>query len=72
MAKILITGGVGIIGSNLVEELVEKGHEIVVVDNLSTGNINNLSAVKDKIMFNCCYIISIISLVTETIIFNRW
>ncbi len=51
MAKILVTGGAGFIGSNLVEELVEENHEIIVVDNLSTGNLNNLSAVKDKIKF---------------------
>lgn len=35
--KILVTGGAGFIGSNLVDELIELGHEVVIVDNLSTG-----------------------------------
>jgi UDP-glucose 4-epimerase len=37
MAKILVTGGAGFIGSNLVDKLIEKGHEVAVIDNLSTG-----------------------------------
>jgi UDP-glucose 4-epimerase len=41
--KILVTGGAGFIGSNLVDKLLEEGHSVVVVDNLSTGNINLLS-----------------------------
>jgi len=36
--KILVTGGAGFIGSNLVQRLVEDGHEIVVLDNLLRGN----------------------------------
>jgi UDP-glucose 4-epimerase len=35
--KILVTGGAGFIGSNIVDALVEKNHDVVVVDNLSTG-----------------------------------
>lgn len=38
MAKILVTGGAGFIGSNLSDELVNLKHEVFVVDNLSTGN----------------------------------
>ena len=49
--KYLITGGAGFIGSNMTEDLVKEGHEIVVVDNLSTGSLENLSAVKNKIKF---------------------
>ena len=40
--NILITGGAGFIGSHLVEELLKKKHNIRVIDNLSTGSIQNL------------------------------
>jgi UDP-glucuronate decarboxylase len=39
---ILITGGAGFIGSNLCEKLLNNGHKIICVDNLSTGNIKNV------------------------------
>lgn len=42
MARILVTGGAGFIGSNIVEELLEKGHLVRVMDNLSTGKMSNL------------------------------
>ena len=41
-SEILITGGAGFIGANLVKSLLNKGFKIHVFDNLSTGNINNL------------------------------
>jgi len=37
MSKCLVTGGAGFIGSHLVDTLIEKGHEVLVIDNLSTG-----------------------------------
>lgn len=40
--KILITGGAGFIGSHIVDKLVERGDEVIVVDNLSTGKKINL------------------------------
>ena len=41
--KILVTGGAGFIGSHLVDALIEKGHKVVVVDNLSTGKKENIT-----------------------------
>ena len=42
--KALVTGGAGFIGSNIVEPLLELGHEPVVLDNLSSGYRENLRA----------------------------
>jgi UDP-glucose 4-epimerase len=42
MAKVGVTGGAGFIGSNLVERLIIEGHEVIVVDDLSTGLISNV------------------------------
>lgn len=51
MERILVTGGAGFIGSNLVEELVHRGQEVVVLDDLYLGEENNLSKVEDDIEF---------------------
>ncbi|MDP7982739.1 MAG: NAD-dependent epimerase/dehydratase family protein [Conexivisphaerales archaeon] len=42
MLKILVTGGAGFIGSHLVDALMERGHRVVVVDDLSSGSMENL------------------------------
>jgi UDP-glucose 4-epimerase len=42
MAKVAVTGGAGFIGSNLTHRLISEGHEVVVVDDLSTGLISNV------------------------------
>lgn len=42
--KILVTGGAGFIGSYLVEKLIEKRYEVVVIDNLSTGRFENIDS----------------------------
>ncbi|MBI2042635.1 MAG: NAD-dependent epimerase/dehydratase family protein [Candidatus Nealsonbacteria bacterium] len=44
MARCLVTGGAGFIGSNLVDALIAKGHEVLVIDNLSTGRRENLNS----------------------------
>jgi len=49
--KYLITGGAGFIGSHLVEKLIVRGDQVVVLDNLSTGLASNLSGIKEKIVF---------------------
>jgi UDP-glucose 4-epimerase len=49
--KYLITGGAGFIGSHLAESLTTRGNQVVVFDNLSTGSVDNLSRVKEKIEF---------------------
>ena len=49
--KILITGGAGFIGSHLAELLVQRGHEVVALDNLSTGRMENLSGLKGNSSF---------------------
>jgi UDP-glucose 4-epimerase len=47
--KVLVTGGAGFIGSHLTDSLLLNNDEITVVDNFSTGNINNLDHAKSKI-----------------------
>jgi len=47
----LITGGAGFIGSHLCECLIEKGHKVVAIDDLSTGSINNLKKVRSSASF---------------------
>lgn len=49
--KCLITGGAGFIGSNLVDQLIKLNHQVVVIDNLSTGQKSNLSHIIKKIEF---------------------
>ncbi|MCS7238277.1 MAG: SDR family oxidoreductase [Thermoguttaceae bacterium] len=51
MAICLVTGGAGFIGSHLVEALVERGHIVRVIDNLSTGKLSNLERVLRNIEF---------------------
>lgn len=41
--KILVTGGAGFIGSNIADSYIEAGHEVVIVDNLSSGNEKNIN-----------------------------
>ena len=45
--KVVVTGGCGFIGSNIAEELIKK-HYVVVIDDLSTGRIENIQSLQDK------------------------
>lgn len=47
--KVLVTGGTGFIGSHVVEKLVGRGAKVTILDNLQSGKLKNLSAVKSKI-----------------------
>lgn len=47
--KILVTGGLGFIGSHITEHLVKEGHDVTVLDNLHTGSEENIAAIKNKI-----------------------
>ena len=49
--RYLVTGGAGFIGSHLAEKLIARGDEVVIFDNLSTGDTKNLSGVKENIKF---------------------
>ncbi len=49
--RYLVTGGAGFIGSHTVDELVRRGHEVVVLDDLSAGKEENLARVAAKIQF---------------------
>ena len=47
--RVVVTGGAGFIGSNLVEELVRRGRNVTVIDNFSTGSMENLKSVRGKV-----------------------
>ncbi len=49
--KYLVTGGAGFIGSHLTEQLIVRGDQVVILDNLSTGLSDNLSNIKNKVEF---------------------
>ena len=49
--RYLVTGGAGFIGSNVVDELIRRGHDVVVLDDLSAGTETNLAGVRNKIDF---------------------
>lgn len=49
MARVLVTGGAGFIGSHLCDRLVERGHEVVVLDDFSLGREENLTQLADRV-----------------------
>lgn len=54
--KVLVTGGCGFIGSHMVDRLLKDGHEVVVLDNCSTGRLENLAHQRenDKLVVHVC------------------
>lgn len=63
MMRIVITGGAGFIGSHLVKRWLEEGHEVVVIDNFTTGRLENLPEADNKkltiMRYDCCNFIYI-------------
>jgi nucleoside-diphosphate-sugar epimerase len=51
--KILLTGGAGFIGSHLAERLLDDGHGVTVLDNLSTGSLGNVAHLTSRQQFEC-------------------
>ena len=50
--KYVVTGGLGFIGSNIVRMLVKNNHNVIVIDNLNTGNKTRVSNFEDRIKFH--------------------
>nr|AIF11628.1 nucleoside-diphosphate-sugar epimerase (galE, GALE) [uncultured marine thaumarchaeote KM3_53_B02] len=46
-----VTGGAGFIGNNIVKNLIKRGHNVCVIDNLNTGKLENLESVRNKVDF---------------------
>lgn len=51
MKTILVTGGCGFVGSHLCRYLLARGDRVMVIDNLSTGSLENIQDIKDKLFF---------------------
>ena len=56
MSKILVTGGLGYIGSHTVVELHKSGHEIVIIDDLSNSSLKILDGINEIVNFNINFI----------------
>jgi UDP-glucose 4-epimerase len=50
--KFLVTGGAGFIGSHLAKFLIKNNHEVVIIDNLIRGTLNNITEIKDDVEFH--------------------
>lgn len=48
MKKVIVTGGAGFIGSHLAEELVKQGYQVIILDDLSTGKLENIAELLNK------------------------
>ena len=49
--KYVVTGGAGFIGSHITEKLVQRGDDVIVIDDLNTGKEENLESIIEKINF---------------------
>jgi UDP-glucose 4-epimerase len=52
--KALVTGGAGFIGSHLVDKLISRGNEVFIIDNLSTGSVNNIHPLATLYKIDIC------------------
>lgn len=66
MGRYLITGGAGFIGSHLAEKLLDNGHEVAIIDDLSTGALDNIEHLKGNPRFHFC-----IDSVTNEMVLDR-
>ena len=65
--RALITGGAGFIGSHLAETLLERGHQVTVIDDLSTGKFENIRPLIDHPRFRFA-----IDSITNPLVWTGW
>ena len=51
MSKVIVTGGAGFIGSHLTDELIRRGNEVIILDNMYTGKMSNIEPFLGKAGF---------------------
>ena len=57
--RVLITGGAGFIGSHLAQSYLERGHEVYVIDDLSTGSLSNIKALQETAAYKGRFFVTI-------------
>lgn len=65
--RILITGGAGFIGSHLADAYLENGDEVYIIDDLSTGTLDNIKHIKDKVSTNQRFFVNIDTILNRDI-----
>ena len=65
--RVLITGGAGFIGSHLAEAYLERGDEVYVIDDLSTGSLDNIASLKERGYFNKKLFVNIDTILNRSI-----